>query len=880
MAVTFTRTGAQIEEIHNTVDDPKSNTQFSDDIRTIAGEYRGLWPDTGGSANKGDTYQTQVSGAPTGQYFAALQNTTVDPVSDDVNWRMVVSRSYVEYENQLQNSNINSNATGISLLDSRVSTNESDISALQDSQSSGVVVFQTFALLDAYTPINTTEEKGSFKVTNDPTSSLNGYYSWVSGTTYTKDNDLANGVVEVGNPDATSGGTVFDVTSAKADLIDSKNLLYTSDLTAGFLISAANGELVANASYSYVIFKIEPLTDYTYSIFTNLVNLQQYAFYDASMIFVSGTNGSASPHSFTTASNVHYAGLSIRNADLIYNYQFELGLSQTPYQAPQKVLPEAQVGNFANRDDTDLVLKIAGKNKVDQAGAVEGYYISANNGSEAPSAAYLATDFTEILPNTTYTFSKGGTSDQLQQFAYYDENKAYVSGVFPVGVKYTFTTPAGVAFARFSLKVSENIYEHQCEEGENVTAYEAYTTALPSKDIEKGGFSRDYLSASLRKDLDLKTIITVNQSGGADFTSLREAAESIGRTGYYNKIEIQLAPDTYDIMSMYSTAEINDVGFLGLIIPSDVSLKGMGGNKEDTVLAGELEGGFTTYPASTKLRVSTLAKFGSGDFENLTVTSKNLRYAVHDDYSQGFESRNVKDVDCIMYAGDNVTFNPWGAGAKEGDVQTFENCYMYSYQPLGYGFALHNNVNFTVPMSLKVKNCEFGSADGVWSFRVNSLQSTVRDKLELVGNKFNGKIRFDSTSAWDFDIKGHGNDVTPIEFAGVTSQATYQLDGETILIHNNGANILKGDAVKRSASGVEKMGVSDDVSLFYGVAFEDITTDGEGVVKIGGFIESTDTNLTGLVVGDKIGITSGELAVVTGSEYIGVYVITGFILIK
>lgn len=91
MAVTFTRTGEQIEEIHNTVDDPKSNTQFSDDIRTIAGEYRGLWPDTGGSANKGDTYQTQVSGTGTGNYFTAIQSTTVDPVGDNVNWRSDVS---------------------------------------------------------------------------------------------------------------------------------------------------------------------------------------------------------------------------------------------------------------------------------------------------------------------------------------------------------------------------------------------------------------------------------------------------------------------------------------------------------------------------------------------------------------------------------------------------------------------------------------------------------------------------------------------------------------------------------------------------------------------------------------------------------------------
>ena len=54
-------------------------------------DYQGLWPNSGGSANKGETWQTQTGGTPTGQYFTALQNTTVNPVSDDVNWRKVIS---------------------------------------------------------------------------------------------------------------------------------------------------------------------------------------------------------------------------------------------------------------------------------------------------------------------------------------------------------------------------------------------------------------------------------------------------------------------------------------------------------------------------------------------------------------------------------------------------------------------------------------------------------------------------------------------------------------------------------------------------------------------------------------------------------------------
>lgn len=55
-----------------------------------SGDYKGLWPDSGGSAGRGDTWQTQASGKPTGRYFAALKDTNVNPANDDVNWREIV----------------------------------------------------------------------------------------------------------------------------------------------------------------------------------------------------------------------------------------------------------------------------------------------------------------------------------------------------------------------------------------------------------------------------------------------------------------------------------------------------------------------------------------------------------------------------------------------------------------------------------------------------------------------------------------------------------------------------------------------------------------------------------------------------------------------
>ncbi|AUR90708.1 hypothetical protein NVP1149O_54 [Vibrio phage 1.149.O._10N.286.55.A12] len=78
-------------DINQAVSDAAQSATDAQDAADSIGRYQGLWPDTGGSANKGDTYQTQVSGTPTGQYFTALQSTTVDPVGDDVNWRSVVS---------------------------------------------------------------------------------------------------------------------------------------------------------------------------------------------------------------------------------------------------------------------------------------------------------------------------------------------------------------------------------------------------------------------------------------------------------------------------------------------------------------------------------------------------------------------------------------------------------------------------------------------------------------------------------------------------------------------------------------------------------------------------------------------------------------------
>lgn len=60
--------------------------------------YAGLWPDSGGSASIGDTYQTQSGGTPTGEYFTALKSTTVTPIDDNINWKQVLSSKSIEVQ--------------------------------------------------------------------------------------------------------------------------------------------------------------------------------------------------------------------------------------------------------------------------------------------------------------------------------------------------------------------------------------------------------------------------------------------------------------------------------------------------------------------------------------------------------------------------------------------------------------------------------------------------------------------------------------------------------------------------------------------------------------------------------------------------------------
>lgn len=104
-----TQLDATIDGMNNAVDEVEANAVSTENSANAAeaaassAGYQGLWPDTGGSALKGEIWQTQVGSTPTGEYYTALQNTSVDPVGDNVNWKVNISASDVRNPNLLSN---------------------------------------------------------------------------------------------------------------------------------------------------------------------------------------------------------------------------------------------------------------------------------------------------------------------------------------------------------------------------------------------------------------------------------------------------------------------------------------------------------------------------------------------------------------------------------------------------------------------------------------------------------------------------------------------------------------------------------------------------------------------------------------------------------
>lgn len=304
---------------------------------------------------------------------------------------------------------------------------------LIDGQQSGVLVFQTYALLEAYTPANTLEQKGSFKVANDLDGTKNGYYSWVSGTTYIKDADLVVNTIDAENTsDAVSGAAVVKYEKRHITDLNWKSN-YVFDLSAW---EASEGSSYINgtvtigasaASQSKLYTSTSTIGNSKYILVAHIENLQalhknatQLIIYDYDKIIKTvpfNTDKKLFTTTFTASSrnliqlyvdgNVHHGAVASGTPLISFDTNF-VGFIPWTQEAEDywATLADAYEGEeFVNRQ-VATAIKASFANNANHATTADNATLSFNQ-----KAFFIPTDAKQLNPTEWTITTKGSTVD-------------------------------------------------------------------------------------------------------------------------------------------------------------------------------------------------------------------------------------------------------------------------------------------------------------------------------------------------------------------------------------------------------------------------------------------------------------------------------------
>jgi hypothetical protein len=98
-------------------------------------------------------------------------------------------------------------------------------------------------------------------------------------------------------------------------------------------------------------------------------------------------------------------------------------------------------------EKTKFVKAYRGVNIADLSDITVDRYVAFDTGLLGVNSTFVATGFYEIIGGIEYQVS----SNYDQQFAFYDVNKVYISGLVSANINHKFTTPSNARYVRFSV---------------------------------------------------------------------------------------------------------------------------------------------------------------------------------------------------------------------------------------------------------------------------------------------------------------------------------------------------------------------------------------------------------------------------------------------
>ena len=367
------------------------------------------------------------------------------------------------------------------------------------------------------------------------------------------------------------------------------------------------------------------------------------------------------------------------------------------------------------------------------------------------------------------------------------------------------------------------------------------------------------LQEKLARDEALLTAvhnITVDVNGSGDYTSLRDCFSAIGNIlgkaspsrpegqsewvdatdKTYEVFNVYIKPGTYDVRSYFTNEEWADENTIGLIVPRGVNLIGTGKKKEDVVI--------TCTSESASSRISLLNIQNDVTIKNLTLSANNVRYVVHDDYSNLTYANaygDIRNLENVRLIGEHLSYNSiWGAGTKGGANWSFVNC-VFINKDKASCFSVHDRSESgsqTKGETFKFKNCSFQGTteNNVANVRFLPMLGACDENVSIDSCIFNS-IGIDTnvvsgmTPTTIYTIRGSGNTrgYTFIYDSAHGCLSAPKFADECKLGLNSGTdNIVFSDYVLINGNSIEK-GTSENYDA---ISLESIEVGEYGLVRL------------------------------------------------
>ena len=373
---------------------------------------------------------------------------------------------------------------------------------------------------------------------------------------------------------------------------------------------------------------------------------------------------------------------------------------------------------------------------------------------------------------------------------------------------------------------------------------------------------REYTEKILKDFVKNPIVITVKKDGTGDYETIRGALDSItDANSKTNPYVIEVYEGIYEVFEDYTNEEIlsagtehyTDTSFVGLKFTDGISLRGVG-VRENIIIHGEVS---TDYEQSIRNNLSTLNFQGTMSCENVTVTAKNIRYAVHDDFTN--QSGAIRKVKNCNFFGSALTSGTsgqsYGMGQRPNDNAVFENC------DFGVTFLWHsaNLASAINPSSIMLLNCK-------------AIQcSLVNYNHNVVNSVHLNNCDFDSVI---ISFKSGTSDTNNCKLFGVgtnsminsPSDYIYEINGVKRFIKPS-SNVLSVGQLVSVGSALYWEGTINKTTnkdIAYGVIVG--VDDKYYYVQKNGYISSDRFNLDDLSVGDYVTIDTNGIIVGGGTK--------------